>query len=51
MDLMHNDVFLDFVTTSTSMLHAKRSTKLLEILAKHSGSRSHARQQNVIMHN
>ena len=36
----HNDVFLGFVTSSTSMLYENR--KRLQVLAKHAGSYSHA---------
>jgi hypothetical protein len=52
-DHMHNDVtddvFLDFVTISTSMLYGNRNRKRLQILAKHSGSCSHAEQQTSLL--
>ena len=38
------------VTTSTSMLYENGHRHQLQILAKYSGSCSHAAQQNVIMH-
>ena len=44
---MHNHVFLRCTTATTSMLHENRNRKQLQILAKRSGSCSHAAQQSV----